>query len=180
MHLVGMRKPDPAHAAKPVPVSIPTIVLDVHEDGTLTATLDGEPLNPPDGAPPWQRSSFPHIIDHASHDRAVPVRVEVREADGTVFTDLIAARPRHTPEPTPAPATKKHAARQAFHTLTGEGFVPGEDVAVAVITGHTDATGTGAVRALIDPARLIPDASGGPEVLLFGRISGTAIIRRVP
>ncbi|WP_431878412.1 hypothetical protein [Amycolatopsis sacchari] len=177
-----MRKPDPAHpahAAEPVPVSIPTVVLDVHEDGTLTATLDGEPLNPLEGGPPWQRSSFPHIIDHASHDRAVPVRVEVREADGTVFTDLIAARPRRTPEPSPVPA-RKHAARPAFHTVTGDGFVPGEDVAVAIITGHTEATGTGAVRALIDPAHLTPDASGGAEVLLFGRISGTAIIRRVP
>ena len=67
-----------------------------------------------------------------------------------------------------------------FHTVTGDGFVPGEDVAVAVVTGHTDAAGTGTARALIDPAHLGPDTSGGVvEVLLVGRISGTTIIRRI-
>ena len=163
------------------PVNIPTVVLTVHEDGILTATLDGAPLTPPQWAPPWRRESFPQIIDQASQDRSVPVRVEVREADGAVFTDLITARPRRTPEPAPAPAVKKHAAAPVFHTITGDGFVPGEDVAVAVITGHTDATGTGTARALIDPAHLDADTTGrGIEVLLFGRISGTAIIRRLP
>ena len=34
--------------------------------------------------------------------------------------------------------------------VTAEGFVPGEDVAVAAIVSHTDATGTGEARALID------------------------------
>ena len=68
-----------------------------------------------------------------------------------------------------------------FHTVEGDGFVPGEDVAVAVVTGHTDASGTGTARALIDPARLGPDAASGVvEVVLFGRISGTTIIRRLP
>ena len=67
-----------------------------------------------------------------------------------------------------------------FHTVTGDGFVPGEDVAVAVVTGHTDASGTGTARTLIDPARLGPNASGGVvEVVLVGRISGTTIIRRL-
>ena len=67
-----------------------------------------------------------------------------------------------------------------FHTVTGDGFVPGEDVAVAVVTGHTDASGTGAARALINPAQLNADASGGVvEVLLFGRVSGTVVLQRV-
>lgn len=170
-----MRKPEP----EPVPVSIPRVVLDVHEDGTVTVTVDGTPMLPDPFAPPWRRSSFGQIIDRATGDRTTPARVEVREADGTTFTDIVPPRRRkfrHEAEsepPTPA--------RPAFLTVEGGGFVPGEDVAVAVITGHTDAAGTGAARALIDPAQLDPEGSGGiTEVLLFGRISGTVVVRRLP
>lgn len=58
--------------------------------------------------------------------------------------------------------------------VAGEGFVPGEDVAVAVIVRHASATATGTARHLLDQAELGPDGRG--EVLLFGRISGTAVI----
>lgn len=165
------------------PVSIPTVVLTVHEDGILTATLDGAPLTPPQWAPPWRRESFPQIIDQASNDRTRPVRVEVREADGSAFTDLITARPRRAlPEPEHEPAeAKPTAGLPVFHQIEGDGFVPGEDVAVAIITGHTDAAHTGTARALIDPANPIPDqAAGRVEVLLLGRISGATVIRRLP
>ena len=55
--------------------------------------------------------------------------------------------------------------------------MPGEDVAVAVIVSHTDATGTGAARALVELDDLPTGATG--EVILFGRISGTTAIRRL-
>lgn len=60
--------------------------------------------------------------------------------------------------------------------VTAGGFVPGEDVAVATIVCHTDATGTGEARTLIDLDDL-PD--GTHEVILFGRISGTLAVRRL-
>ena len=64
--------------------------------------------------------------------------------------------------------------------MTGEGFVPGEDVAVAVIVSHTDATSTGYARTLLDRGRLRSLLSdGGGEVILFGRISGTVHVRRL-
>ena len=60
--------------------------------------------------------------------------------------------------------------------VTAHGFVPGEDVAVATIVSHTDATGTGEARVLID----LDDLSHGThEVILFGRISGTLAVRRL-
>lgn len=169
-----MRKPEP----ESVPVSIPLVVLDVHEDGTVSVTVDGKPLVPEPFAPPWRRSSFGQIIDRATNDRTTAARVEVRESDGTSFTDIITPRRRRAARP--KPETEQPAPHPVFHTVEGAGFVPGEDVAVAVITGHTDASGTGAACALIDPAQLALDASGGiVEVLLFGRISGTTIIQRV-
>lgn len=169
-----MRKPEP----ESVPVSIPLIVLDVHADGTVAVTVDGKPLDPDPGAGPWRRSSFGQIIDRATNERTTPARVEVREADGTTFTDIIAPRRRRPSRPRPAP---EKSPLPVFHTVTGDGFVPGEDVAVAVVTGHTDASGTGTARTLIDPARFGPDTPGGVvEVLLVGRISGTTIIRRLP
>ena len=169
-----MRRPEP----ESVPVSIPLVVVDVHEDGTVTATIDGKPLTPEPFAPPWRRASFGQIIDRATNDRTTAVRVEVHESDGTSFTDIIAPRRRRAPQP--EPEVESHMPQPVFHTVEGDGFVPGEDVAVAVITGHTDATGTGTARALIDPAQINPDASGGVvEVLLFGRISGTVTIQTV-
>lgn len=170
-----MRRAEP----ESVPVSIPIVVLDVREDGTVAVTVDGSPLHPDPFAPPWRRSSFGQIIDRATDHRTTPARVEVREADGTTFTDIIAAQRRRAPYPTSEP--KEPAPRTVFHTVEGDGFVPGEDIAVAVVTGHTDASGTGTARALIDPAWLGPDLAGGVvEVMLFGRISGTTIVRQLP
>lgn len=173
-HLDAMKKPEP----ESVPVSIPLVVLDVREDGTVAVSIDGKPLAPEPFAPPWRRSSFGQIIDRATNDRTTAVRVEVREADGTSFTDIIAPRRRRTTQW--KPEAEKPAPLSVFLTVEGDGFVPGEDVAVAVITGHTDAAGTGTARALINPGQLSADASGGiVEVLLFGRVSGTVVVQRV-
>lgn len=170
-----MRKPAP----EPVPVSIPFVVLDVHADGTVVVTVDGKPLDPDPFAPPWRRSSFGQIIDRVTGDRTTPARVEVRESDGTSFTDIVAPRRRRASPPKLEP--ERPTQTPVFYTVEGDGFVPGEDVAVAVITGDTDASGTGTARALIDPAQVSPNTSGGVvEVLLFGRISGTTILRRLP
>lgn len=178
VHLPGMKRSEPDQP----PVNIPTVVLTVGEDGILTATLDGAPLTPAEWAPPWRRESFPQIIDQASNDRTRPIRVEVREADGSVFTDLITARPRRAlPEPGPTVEAKPTPAFPGFHQVEGDGFVPGEDVAVAIITGHTDAAHTGTARALIDPANPVPEQTTGRfEVVLLGRISGVTVIRRLP
>ena len=63
------------------PVSIPTVVLTVHEDGILTATLDGAPLTPPQWAPPWRRESFPQIIDQTTADTISSASSEVSDLD---------------------------------------------------------------------------------------------------
>lgn len=163
-------KNQPASSA---PVSIPLVVLTVHRNGTITVTIDGTVLPPP-AHTTWRRSSLPEIIETASEQRTVPVWVEVHETDGTSFTDLFPAQPRHH-EPA-ATSKPRHAAPDPQPTeVHAEGFIPGEDIAIAPVTGHIDAGKDGTVRALIDPA----EHPGVTEVVLVGRVSGTLAVRRL-
>lgn len=159
------------------PTLIPHVVLDVHADGSLTASVDGAPLDPPQSAGPWRRCSLGQIIDVATGGRATPARVEVRESDGTVFTDFVTPRSRRsrmTQEPAADDEDLFENDPSAFASIEGTGFVPAEDVAVAVIVGHTEAGRSGMALALLDPASL-----SGHEVILLGRTSATLVIRRI-
>jgi hypothetical protein len=171
VYLLGMKTP-PASSA---PVTIPLVVLTVHRNGTITVTRDGTVLPPPAHSM-WRRSSLPEIIERASSQRTAPVWVEVHESDGTSFTDLFPAQPE--PRHHEAPASKpRHAAPDPQPAeIRAEGFIPSEDIAIAPITGHTDAAKDGTVRALIDPA----EHPGVSEVVLVGRVSGTLAVRRLP
>ena len=168
-----------------VPVDLPNVIVTVAADGTLTAAVDGI-AHPQPAAGSWTRATFGPLMDEITKDRTVSVRVEVRECDGGVFTDIIHARKRTPPvrvtEQESVPVTRRGrrvATPRALRLMEvdGESFVPGEDVAVAVIVSHTDAAGTGTARALVDLDDLPTGATG--EVILFGRISGTTAIRRL-
>ncbi len=182
MNLNGPRRPIPSEDETTAPVELPHVVVTVAGDGTLTAMVDGAPFASPDGTA-WTRATFGPLMDAITKDRTIAVRVEVRESDGSVFTDILRTRkPRRAvgPSETPVPETRRsrHARRvPRLAEVTAGGFVPGEDVAVAAIVSHTDATGTGEARALVD----LEDLPGGsaPEVILLGRISGTLAVRRL-
>jgi len=168
-----MRKP-PVQTPASAPVSMPLIRLDVHEDGTMSATVDGEPLAPPQPDGAWRRSSFARIVDQVTVERMIPARVEVTEADGSTFTDIITATVRKN-TPAPAPPEPAPAETPRLLEIIGEGFVPGEDVAVCRIIGHTDAAPTGTARALIDLAHDHLDPTD--DVVLVGWVSGTFVVR---
>lgn len=181
MNLTGPRRSGPGDDETTAPVELPHVLVTVAEDGTLTATVDGTPFASPDGSA-WTRATFGPLMGAITKDRTIAVRVEVRENDGSVFTDILRTRkPRRAvaPSQNPVPETRRsrHARRAPrLAEITAHGFVPGEDVAVATIASHTDATGTGEARTLIDLDDL-PD--GTHEVILFGRISGTLAVRRL-
>ena len=154
---------------------MPVIRFTVHDDGTMSATVDGETLAPPVNEGTWRRGSFARIVDQVTVERTIPARVEVTEADGSVFTDIITAVARKTTPATPPKPAAAAAAR--LLEVTGEGFVPGEDIAVCRIIRHTDATPTGTARALLDLTHDHLDPAD--EVVLVGRISGTFVVRRL-
>ena len=182
MNLTSPRRSHPNDDEQPVPVELPHVLVTVASNGTLTATVDGTPFPAP-GETAWTRTTFGPLMDAITKDRTVAVRVEVRECNGSVFTDIIHPRTprRAAPLPKrPMPETRRsrHARRvPRLMEVAADGFVPGEDVVVAVIVSHTDAAGTGAARALIDLDTLPYDA--GQEVILLGRISGTFAVRRL-
>ncbi|HKU12070.1 MAG TPA: hypothetical protein VJQ61_12725 [Sinomonas sp.] len=59
-------------------------------------------------------------------------------------------------------------------TIQGIGFLPAEEVSVAVIVGRTEAGSSGTAQAMLDPARF-----QGGEVIMLGQTSGTLVIRRL-
>lgn len=187
-----------AHAARPsthairTPPVLPVITMTIATNGTMSVAVDGTPLEPPRFGPPWVRASFAEIIDTALHIHGSPVRVVVHETDGTVFTDLItqpltasvAFAPPHerrggvgsAAEPVeaesgPFDAPPLIAPRRVI--VVEEGFLAGEDVAVAVIARHIKASADGSARAMLEPGLSRISADG--EVVLVGRVSGTCV-----
>lgn len=183
-----MSKRARAKADTPVVVMVRMVVKD---DGTLHVTVDGAPYLPAEFAPPWRRASYPHIVDAISDQRpGQTLRVDVIETDGRVITDYrVPPKPRRTaaaPAPAPVPAqqhvsrtveptqTTHEPARPRLAEFAGSGFVPGEDVAVAIVISHTETGPDGSSRTLIDARYL--DHAPTREVILLGRISGTLCI----
>ncbi|WP_454158830.1 hypothetical protein [Microbacterium lacticum] len=166
-------------------MTVPHLVLDVHEDGTLSATLNHHPVAAPEDVGAWRRAMFAQIIDHVTGERAIPVRVTVHEVDGTTFTDILPAAKRPAPKPdtSPEPESVKRPSRRRrgadpIEVDGGDGFISGEDIAVALIVAHTDANPDGQARTLLDPQ--VVAAAKAVEVVLVGRISGTIAVRSLP
>lgn len=168
------------------PVLLPHVVVTVVENGTLDVSVDGAPFPPPRQESAWTRSTFGELLDAVTADRTVAMRIEVRESDGSVFTDIVRARRPARSEPTEVEDAGDHdqvaqnLSASRLVEVIDERFVPGEDIAVALIVTHTDATGTGHARALIDTTRLADLLDNGTgEVVLLGRVSGTLHVRRL-
>ncbi|XPP25598.1 MAG: hypothetical protein ACNYNX_08055 [Leucobacter sp.] len=166
------------------PVVVPVVEFVIEADGLMAVTVDGVPYLPEPFAPGWRRDSFPVILDALTAQYRSPLRVQVREADGSTFTDIItppreraAPKPWDSPAPTGVIAQPVRGVQPVLHQVEGSGFVPGEDVAVAVVHAYTDASHDGIVRALLTPEQSAAAVTG--EVILLGRVSGTLTMCRL-
>lgn len=179
-----VKKTKPSEQEPDVPAVLPHVVITVTEPtGTLAVTVDGEDFPAPeDGA--WSRARFGAVLDAVTEDRTRTVRIEVHETDGSTFTDIIRARRRTPTTPNPEAeqaesARSKPSGKQATVTVSGEGFLPGEDVAIAAVVTDTTANENGEVEARLT-RRQKATLRTGAEVLVLGRSSGTTLLRRLP
>ncbi|WP_229503412.1 hypothetical protein [Nesterenkonia sedimenti] len=167
-----------------VPAVLPHVIITVTEPtGALAVTVDGEDFPAPeDGA--WSRARFGELLDAVTEDRTQTVRIEVHETDGSTFTDIIRARRRTPTTPNPEAeqaesARSKASGKAAAARVSGAGFLPGEDVAIALVVTETTANDDGEVETRLT-RRQKTTLRAGAEVLVFGRSSGTTLVRRLP
>ncbi|MBT9608329.1 MAG: hypothetical protein IT189_01890 [Microbacteriaceae bacterium] len=158
-------------------IHVPHVRVAVAPDGALSVTVDGAPFTAPEALRPLRRDTFGALADHLTAALDSPIRVEVHEADGSTFTDILTPPRRRSRFAPPEPAFPQQASAPAaavpavLFEVSADGFVPGEDVALAVIVAHSDAGPTGHGRALLQHHLL--ELAPTREVLLLGRISGT-------
>ena len=84
-----------------IPVVLSVVHVAIDANGILAVDVDGVPR---DSEQTRTRDHLRAVIDEITSDVGAPVRVEVREADGSTFTDVA------TP-PTPAPAARDRPSR---------------------------------------------------------------------
>ena len=156
-----------------VPPVLPQILLEAVDSDTLIATVNGDKLS----ATPIRRSDIAQTLAELVARLGSPTRVEVRELDGSIHADILTP-PAHRPRSPFAPPIDAPTVvvLPSLLEFTANGFVPGEDVALALVLRHASAGPTGIARALLDRGEK-PVVTG--EVILLGRISGTTSVQRI-
>lgn len=148
-----------------VPVVLPLLQIDVG-DGQLHVSLDREPYDVPDTWTHLGRGAVQRVVDDIAARLSCPIRVQVTETDGSVFTDIVT--PRRAPPECAEPEPRVRDSSPA--EVIADGFAPHEEVAVAVIVAHQSANADGTARFRLPPALL---ANRSAAVVLIGRTSGT-------
>lgn len=151
-----------APRSRRVPVVLPLVEVDVDDTGMIKVRLDREPYRSGEAL---HREDLSRVLDAITIDLGTPARVEIREPDGSTFTDIV----------TPAPAVPESQSEvtPAFRPEPfNGGFIPGERIAVAVVVTHQLAAADGTAQLRL-PAAMMADR---PGVVLLGRSSGTLIV----
>ena len=147
----------------------------------MDVSYNGRDFTPPTPGGTWSRAQFGDLLDAISDHRTRTIRVEVHEFDGSVFTDIVhAARRDQAIANAQPPSTMRRARHRPTHQLievTGFGFIPGEDVTVALSVSSAEGSADGSARAVIDVSQLVDHKS---EILLIGRVSGVIVAERLP
>ena len=182
-HMNAHNSSAPSHPQ--APVSLPFAIVTVGEVGNVLATLDGEEFRPPGARKSWTRAQFGELLDALTLGRTRTIRVEVRESDGTVFTDIVhaahssreGAAPKPLQKATPASSSARRANPPQLLEFSGSGFIPGEDITVAIAVTSAEGDIEGVAHAVIDRTQLMENAT---QVLLVGNISGHIVAERLP
>lgn len=148
-----------------VPVVLPILRAVVGEDGTVSVTIDDAPYDPTEvtgrlsnhvSGRTITRGDLRQVIDEITGERHSAVRVEVTESNGTTYSDI--ATPPETdadpgqvanPDEPATPSARLSTEHSAgLPGVTGTGFRPGEQVAIAYVLmqAMADASGAASLR----------------------------------
>ena len=139
-----------------IPVVLSTLQISVDNEGRLTLELDGRPYAEDRAI---GRSDLRSSVDEIVKEIGTAVRVEVREADGSTFSDIA------TPSGDPAPTAPEPSPSVVLPSLSGAGFSPGEQVALAYVVARQEADGAGHAVINLPPALL---SATRTELVLVG------------
>lgn len=139
-----------------IPVVLSTVHVDIGADGALAVDVDGEPYAS-DRA--LNRNDLPPVLDNITTDLGTAVRVQVREYDGTTYTDIA------TPPELSAPADEEPSPTSPPPAFAGAGFHPGEEVALAYVVARQSADPEGNAAINLPPALL---AAARDDLILLG------------
>jgi hypothetical protein len=142
-----------------IPVVLSAVQVHIDADGVLCVKLDGEPYA---ADRHLGRAELGALLDEITTDRDTAVRVEVYEADGTRFADI--ATPPERPASAGHPPAKETSPTARPHALTGAGFDPGEEVALAYVVTRQPADSDGHAAINLPPGLL--NATRGGLVML--------------
>ena len=166
-------------------IDLPLAIVTVGEMGAVSATFDGVEVPPPIHTEHWSRAQFGELLDALTQHCSRSIRLEVRESDGSIFTEIIHAGRNNTEaaaitaEPGAQPASRraKRSRPPRLIEITGSGFIQGEDVLVAIPVSTAEGDESGTARAVIDLDQV---ASQVREVALIGYVSGRIVTERLP
>jgi hypothetical protein len=144
-----------------IPVVLSVVHVAIDADGVMAVDVDGVPR---DSEQSRTRSDLRAVIDEITSELGAPVRVEVREADGSTYADIA------TPPESPTPATAEPSRTTPTPSLAGAGFQPGEVVALAYVVVRQNADAEGKASLNLPPALLAATRGG---LVLLGMTSRT-------
>jgi hypothetical protein len=162
--------------AQRVPAVMPLVDVRVDVEGTVVVRLDREPYAPD---VKLHREDLQGLLRELASDLDTPIRVEVREADGSAFTDIVTPEPQDVRRPDPLRPATAPVAETPSQTIGGTAigrFLPLEDVAVAVIVAHQTASEDGVADLHLPPVLLEGHAG---RLVLVGQQSGAIVVSGV-
>jgi hypothetical protein len=142
-----------------IPIVLSAVHVDISADGNVVVAVDGEPYAVDRSL---GRADLPSVLDEITAGLGTAVRVEVREGDGTTYSDL-ASPPQAAGEDPPEAATPTSQSG-----VNGRGFQPGEEVAVAYVLCTQTAGADGKTTVHLPPTLL---TRPGHRVVLIGMSS---------
>lgn len=175
--------------AAPVPIVLPLVEVSIPDVGPITVAVDGVRLEP---STPLDRSTLRAQLVELARARDVALQVRVAEGGLPPFTDIVTPDDATPGCPGPSGIDRSDAkpgraaslqtdSAETFRVdddgvvvgLSGDGFIPGEHVAFAVIVTRNQADDDGTASLRLPTALL--QRRAGPFVL-FGQTSGTLVL----